>query len=120
MGSLFIPVRIFFQGHDNSTRYFDGVLNPILIILSPFALMNKSFYRDKLLFINFTIFFILMVFFLEQKAFSMEQIVRYTLSVIPVLSILTVMGLINIWNWTMSHSIRSRKVFNGFSSFFFY
>jgi hypothetical protein len=108
--TLLIPIRIFFQGRDNSTRYFDGVLNPILIILSPFALMNKSFYRDKLLFIYFTIFFILTVFFLEQKAFSMEQIVRYTLSVIPVLSILTVMGLINIWNWTMSLSNRFGKV----------
>ncbi len=108
--TLFIPVRIFFQGQDNSTQYFDGVLNPILIILSPFALVNKSFYRDKLFFISFTIFFILMVFFLEQKAFSMEQIVRYTLPVIPVLSILTVMGFINIWDKSMNLSTPFRNV----------
>jgi len=85
--TLLIPIRIFFQGQDNSSRYFDGVLNPVLIILSPFALMNKSFYRDKLFFFSFTIFFILTVFFLEQKAFSMEQIVRYSLPTIPILSI---------------------------------
>jgi 4-amino-4-deoxy-L-arabinose transferase-like glycosyltransferase len=107
--TLLIPIRIFFQGQDNSTRYFDGVLNPILIILSPFSLMNKSFYRDKLFFISFAIFFILTVFFLEQKAFSMEQIVRYVLPVVPLLSILTVMGLINILNWTMSLPIRYRN-----------
>jgi hypothetical protein len=108
--TLLIPLRIFFQGQDNSVRYFDGVLNPVLIILSPFAFMNKSFYRDKLFFISFTIFFILTVFFLEQKAFSMEQIVRYILPVIPLLSILTVMGLVNIWNWAMKISIPFRNV----------
>jgi hypothetical protein len=72
--------------------------------------MNKSFYRDKLFFISFTIFFILTVFFLEQKAFSIEQIVRYILPVIPLLSILTVMGLVNIWNWVMNISIPFRNV----------
>jgi hypothetical protein len=108
--TLLIPLRIFFQGQDNSVRYFDGVLNSVLIILSPFAFMNKSFYRDKLFFISFTIFFILKVFFLEQKAFSIEQIVRYILPVIPLLSILTVMGLVNIWNWAMNTSIPIRNV----------
>jgi hypothetical protein len=112
--TLLIPIRIFFQGQDNSSRYFDGVLNPILIILPPFALMNKSFLRDKLFFISFAIFFILTVFFLEQKAFSMEQIVRYILPVIPLLSILTVMGLVNIWEWTMNLSIPSRNVLSAF------
>jgi 4-amino-4-deoxy-L-arabinose transferase-like glycosyltransferase len=108
--TLLIPIRIFFQGQDNSSRYFDGVLNPILIILSPFALINKSFYRDKFFFISFAIFFILTVFFLEQKSFSMEAIVRYILPVIPLLSILTVMGLINIWEWAMNLSIPSRNI----------
>jgi len=108
--TLLIPLRIFFQGQDNSVRYFDGVLNSVLIILSPFAFMNKSFYLDKLFFISFTIFFILTVFFLEQKAFSIEQIVRYILPVIPLLSILTVMGLVNIWNWAMNTSIPIRNV----------
>jgi len=108
--TLLIPIRIFFQGQDNSSRYFDGVLNPILIILSPFAFMNKSFYRDKLFFISFAIFFILTVFFLEQKAFSMEAMVRYILPVIPLLSILTVMGLVNIWEWAMNLSIPTRNV----------
>jgi hypothetical protein len=107
--TLLIPVRIFFQGQDNSARYFDGVLNPLLLIAPPFALMNKSFYRDKLFFISFAIFFILMAFFLEQKAFSMEAIVRYILPVVPLLSILTVMGLVNILNWStdLSNPIRN-------------
>lgn len=107
---LLIPVRMFFQGQDHSIRYFDGVLNPMLIILPPFALINKDFYRDKLLFFSFTAFFILTVFFLNQKAFAMEATVRYTLPVIPLLSILTVMGMANIWEWAMKHTTPSKHV----------
>jgi len=55
--TLLIPVRYFFQGQDHSHRYFDGVLNPVFIILAPFSFMNKSFYRDKLFFTGFVIFF---------------------------------------------------------------
>jgi len=32
-----IPVRIFFQGQDNSPKYFDGKLNPLLFFLPFFA-----------------------------------------------------------------------------------
>ena len=102
--TLLIPIRFFFQGQDNSDRYFDGVLNPILIILSPFSLMNKSFIRDKLFFISFSIFFILMASFLDQIR------IRYILPIVPILSILTVMGLINILNWIMNLPIRLRNV----------
>ena len=102
--TLLIPFRFFFQGQDNSDRYFDGVLNPVLIILSPFALMSKSDYRDKLCFMSFAVFFIFIAFFLG------EIRIRYILPVVPVLSILTVMGLMNIWTWTMSHSNRFGKV----------
>jgi hypothetical protein len=79
-------------------------LNPVLIIFSPFALMNKSDYRNKLCFMSFAVFFILTAFFLDQIR------VRYILPVVPVLSILTVMGLINIWNRIMSRSIRLKNL----------
>jgi hypothetical protein len=102
--TLLIPIRYFFQGQDNSDRYFDGVLNPVLILLSPFAFMNKSFYRDKLFLMFFAVFFILMASFLDQIR------IRYILPVIPVLSILTVMGLINIFKWTMNLPLRFRYV----------
>ena len=94
--TLLIPIRYFFQGQDNNARFFDGVLNPIIIILAPFAFLNKSFYREKLFFICFAAFFILIATFLDQTR------IRYILPVVPLLSILTVMGLINIWNWLMS------------------
>ncbi len=102
--TVLIPIRFFFQGQDDIPRYFDGVLNPVLLILSPFALMNKSDYRDKLFFIYFAVFFVLIAFFLD------EIRIRYILPVVPVLSILTVMGLINIWKWAMNTSIPFRNI----------
>jgi hypothetical protein len=85
--TLLIPIRMFFQGEDNSYRYFQGVLNPILIVFSPFILLNKKCGRDKYLFAFFSIFFIFMAYFLTVKQ------VRYILPTIPFLAILAVMGI---------------------------
>ena len=92
--TLLIPFRFFFQGQDYSDRYFDGVLNPILIILAPFAFMKKNFLDHKLFFVLFSVFFILAAFFLDQLR------IRYILPAIPFLTILTVMGIINIFTWS--------------------
>lgn len=85
--TLLIPIRMFFQGEDNSYRYFQGVLNPILIVFSPFILLNKKYVRDKYLFTFYSILFITMAYFLTEKQ------VRYILPVLPFLSILAVMGI---------------------------
>jgi len=90
---LFIPVRIFFQGQDNSPRYFDGVLNPILILFVPFAFMKKEMKVDKLFFLYFSIFIILVALFLDQIR------IRYILPAIPFLAILSVTGIVNIFVW---------------------
>jgi len=88
--TLLIPLRMFFQGQDNSYRYFQGSLNPILIIFLPFALLNKRYGKDKIFFVCFTVIFIFMAFFLTSKQ------VRYILPVLPFLSILAVMGIKDI------------------------
>lgn len=85
--TLLIPIRMFFQGADNSYRYFQGILNPILILFSPFILLNKKYRRDKYLFAFFSIIFIFMAYFLTEKQ------VRYILPTIPFLAILAVMGI---------------------------
>ena len=102
---LLIPVRIFFQGQDNSPRYFDGVLNPILIIFVPFAFIKKDMKLEKLFFLCFSVFFILITFFLDQIR------IRYILPVIPFLVILTVMGLVNIFEWLTARESLSRKLY---------
>lgn len=90
---LFIPIRIFFQGQDNSPRYFDGVLNPILILFVPFAFMKKDMKVEKLFFLYFSIFIILVALFLDQIR------IRYILPAIPFLAILSVTGIVNIFMW---------------------
>lgn len=85
--TLLIPIRMFFQGEDNSYQYFQGVLNPILILFSPFILLNDKFKKDKFLFVVFSVLFIIMAYFLTLKQ------VRYILPATPFLSILAVFGI---------------------------
>lgn len=85
--TLLIPIRMFFQGKDNSDQYFDGVLNPILIVMLPFAFFNKEFARDKVFFLSFSLFFLVIALFLTVPR------VRYILPVVPFLAILAVMGM---------------------------
>lgn len=105
--TLIIPLRFFFQGQDYSDRYFDGVLNPMLITMVPFAFINKSFQKDKIIFVLFSVFFILITFFLD------ELRIRYILPTIPLFSILTVMGAMNILNWSKEKTTPSRYFFAG-------
>jgi len=90
---LLIPVRIFFQGQDNSAQYFDGVLNPILLIMMPFAFLKKEYGRDKAFFILFSVFFFLVAYFMNSIR------VRYVMPIIPLLAILSAMGLKNLFDY---------------------
>jgi hypothetical protein len=105
---LLIPIRIFFQGSDYGYQYFQGVLNPILIIFSPFILINKKYSRDKYIFVFFSIIFISLALFLTQ------QEVRYLLPTFPFLTILAVMGIKDITEWlnkvNQSSSMKRSKV----------
>jgi len=85
--TLLIPIRMFFQGRDNSYQYFQGALNPILIVFSPFILLSKRYVKDKLLFVLFSVFFVIMAYFLTAKQ------VRYILPVLPFLAIIAIMGI---------------------------
>ncbi|MDI6688758.1 MAG: hypothetical protein QME06_11120, partial [Desulfobacterales bacterium] len=88
--TLFIPIRMFFQGKDGSVQYFDGSLNPILIIMLPFAFINRDLNRDKVFFLLFSGFFIFIAYFLTVIR------IRYILPVIPFLAILSVIGIKNV------------------------
>jgi len=90
--TLLIPIRMFFQGKDNSYRYFQGSLNPILILFLPFILLNKRYRRDKISFMFFSVLFIFMAYFLTEKQ------VRYILPVLPFLAIITVMGIKDLYD----------------------
>jgi len=94
--TVLIPLRIFFQGKDNSPQYFDGVLNPILIVFLPFSFINQQFRKETVLFSIFAGFFIIVAFFTEAIR------IRYILPVVPFLVIICVYGMRNLlsleWN----------------------
>lgn len=84
---LLIPLRMFFQGKDNSDQFFDGRLSPILILTLPLAFIQKDSRRDNLFFLFFSFFLVLVALFRAVPR------VRYIAPVIPFLSILSVMGM---------------------------
>jgi hypothetical protein len=89
---VLLPVRIFFQGQDGNPQYFDGKLNPFLLLL-PFV----AFYRirsdssalrtEKKILLAFAALFFAFAFF------SSGLRVRYIAPIIPPLVILSVFGL---------------------------
>lgn len=85
--TLLIPIRMFFQGNDTSYQYFQGSLNPMLILFLPFVFLNKRYGKDKIFFIFFSVIFIIMAYFLTAKQ------IRYILPTIPFFAILAVMGI---------------------------
>jgi 4-amino-4-deoxy-L-arabinose transferase-like glycosyltransferase len=90
--TLLVPLRIFFQGGDENPRYFDGRLNPYLLILplmSIFVYPNrtKRWATEKRLMLSFSALYLLIVFF---KA---DMRIRYLMPIVPVLVTLAVFGL---------------------------
>jgi hypothetical protein len=90
-----LPVRIFFEGQDDKPQYFDGRLNPFLLLLLPFAFLVRSeshpFLRaEKRFLLAFTILFILIAFLRTSIR------IRYIAPVIPPLVLLSTYGLKNL------------------------
>jgi hypothetical protein len=94
--TLFIPIRAFFQGRDNNPKYFDGKLNPCLLILSLLAFIPardprfKQIRTHRYILLAFSCLFILFVLF------RVDFRIRYMAPAIPPLVCLTVFGINNL------------------------
>lgn len=93
---LMLPLRIFFQGEDGKPQYFDGKLNPFLLIFALCAflpLKNKSdsLRRERNIFFIFSILYILIA--LNTAVFR----IRYISPIIPPLTLLSIMGIKNLF-----------------------
>lgn len=80
-----IPVRVFFQGRDDNMQYFDGVLNPLLLIFLLFVFRMKK--QESRYIGAFSLFYFLLVFF------TTDMQIRFLLPVLPALTIMTVIGI---------------------------
>ncbi len=89
--TLLLPIRIFFQGQDNNPQYFDGVLNPFLLIFSLFCFYPAKTDHQKNMFIKFAFWFI--VLFVTFTMIQRVIRVRYIVPVLPLISILAIIGL---------------------------
>lgn len=96
--TLLIPLRIFFQGQDHNPRFFDGKLNPFLVILPFWAFYGRKddspeLQREKKVLFAFASLFLLFTFFMR------DMRIRYIAPIIPPLVILSVMGLYKIYRF---------------------
>ena len=85
---VLLPLRIFFQGKDGDPQYFDGKLNPILLLLSLFAFYRSRqdppvVRQEKKILLAFSVLFFAFALF----SFSLRM--RYIAPIIPPLVILS-------------------------------
>lgn len=90
-----LPVRIFFQGKDGNPRFFDGILNPFLLLLSVFAFFPGTkdppeYVREKKLLLVYAALFFVFAFFTSVLR------IRYIAPMIPPLVILSTFGVRNL------------------------
>lgn len=91
---MFLPLRIFFQGKDNSPRKFDGELTPMLLLLPLFAFWGSKrtskYSEEKWVLLIFSVLFFLLT------VFSTGLRIRYFSPSIPCLVILSSFGIHNL------------------------
>lgn len=86
-----LPVRIFFQGEDGNPQYFDGRLNPFLLVLPLFAFYRIGKESDTIR-MELKAMLCFSVLFFSFAFFSDSLRVRYISPIIPPLVILSIFG----------------------------
>lgn len=89
--ALLLPIRFFFEGQDDNPRYFDGKLNPFLLILPALAFLYRPSDVRQRREQNFLLWFSLLYFFFT---FFQEALrIRYVVPIVPPLVLLALYGL---------------------------
>lgn len=89
---LAIPLRIFFDGEDDNPRYFDGKLNPALLLLPIVAVFGwrrlaAAHKREEQALLMYSMLFLAIVFV------SIDMRIRWVGPIIPPLVLLSMFGL---------------------------
>ncbi len=91
---ILLPFRVFLEGKDHDFLKFDGVLNPLLILLLPFIFWPKIQYLKHKKTLNY-LFAIFLIVYLS-TLYGNNIRVRYFIPVLPILIILNVEALRNL------------------------
>ncbi len=115
---IFLPIRVFFQGEDHNFLRFDGVLNPLLLLLLPFIFWPKTIdlKRKKTLYYLFAIFCIVYL----STLYGNNIRIRYFIPVLPILIILNVEAIKNLLSFKKFPYFAHTAVFMFFSINIFY
>ena len=104
---LLLPIRIFFEGQDGDPRFFDGRLNPFLLLLPLLAFIHPAVRQVRIEQIALTAFSLL--YFLY--AFNTGVLrIRYLVPMVPFLVILSMYGLNNLELLAARHLHRPRPL----------
>ena len=125
---LLLPVRIFFEGEDGNGRYFDGKLNPFLLIFTVLAFIgtrrsrkhqefmepergdqNRWLLSQKKILLAFSVLYFLFALF------STVLRIRYISPIIPPLVILSVFGMKNSMDILKSKLRQEHEYIAGFA-----
>jgi len=87
-----LPIRVFFEGQDGNPQYFDGRLNPFLLLLPLFAFYRIGRESDTIR-MELKAMLCFAVLFFAFAFFSSGLRVRYISPIIPPLVILSIFGL---------------------------
>jgi 4-amino-4-deoxy-L-arabinose transferase-like glycosyltransferase len=101
--TLSIPIRIFFQGEDNNPKYFDGRLNPYLLLfpllgLIGFRRLPRKLQNESMALAGFAVLYLLIAFF------QTDMRIRYVAPIIPPLVILAVIGISDLSGYIKGRS----------------
>ena len=93
--TLMIPLRVFFEGEDDNPKYFDGRLNPLLLLLPLMLLViarkTAYRYREQAVFAAYSVLIVLLVFLLT------DMRVRWIATIVPPLVVLATYSLAAIY-----------------------
>lgn len=88
---ILLPLRLFWEGTDNSIQRFDGVLNPFFLVFIPLAFIRKRRGDGALGFLAlFSVLFFIFAFL------TADLVTRYLMPVIPLLIIMVTIGFRNL------------------------
>lgn len=106
--TMTIPLRIFFQGQDNQPKFFDGKLNPFLLLLPLAALLgwrreSSAQRQDMAILFCFAIGYLIFVFV------QIDMRIRWISPIVPALTILSIFGLRQVVRQVTNQSHLSGK-----------
>jgi hypothetical protein len=91
--TLILPIRVFIEGEDDKPQYFDGKLNPMLLLFALLLLFKiKSNWRHQLL-ASFVVTALL------YTMFAADMRIRYIITVVTPMIVLAVFGLHHFTQW---------------------